>query len=278
MPPFSVESTADGLQRTRGAAVDIAFRMRGSGPAIVLLHGTSANHAVWEPISIALESVATVIALDQRGHGRSDTPVVGYTGPDFVEDVVTVLDSLEIDRAIVGGHSLGARNAWLAGALNPERVSGVLAVDYTPWVEPEVIDALRARVAAGNRAFASVQEIEAYLHRRYRLLPAEAVARRAEWGYRKGADGLWRPLADPAAMDQLIQGFRTRWSTEFEAVSVPMVHMRGALSGIVSDEAWRAAIVARPHDRAVVDADADHYLPEERPQLVTAELQRLLSP
>jgi 2-(acetamidomethylene)succinate hydrolase len=276
MSALSTESIADGLWRTRGAGVDLAFRLRGTGPAVVLLHGTSASHAVWEPVSIALESSATVISVDQRGHGRSDKPATGYTGPDFAADVVTVLDALGIDRAIVGGHSLGARNAWLAGATYPERTVAVLAVEYTPWVESDVLDLLQVRVAAGDRAFDSVTEIEHYLRDRYRLLPAEAVSRRARWGYRRADDGLWRPLADPAAMDRLIEGFRTPWSAEFEAVQAPTVQVRGAHSGIVSDASWQRAVSARPQDRLVVDADADHYVPEENPQLVIDELRRLL--
>lgn len=277
MLTLSVERTSDGLWRTRGAEVNLAFLVRGTGPAVVLLHGTSASHAVWEPVSISLEPSATVITLDQRGHGRSDKPASGYSGSDFAGDVITVLDALGIESAIVGGHSLGARNAWVTAALHPERAAGVLAVDYTPWVESEVIDLLKVRVAAGDRAFASVQEIEEYLQDRYRRLPAGAVSRRARWGYQRQFDGLWRPLADPAAMDQLIEGFHTPWDAEFEAVHVPMVQVRGAHSGIVSDTSWQSAIEARPQDRVVVDPDADHYIPEEHPQLVADELRRLIS-
>lgn len=276
MPALSVERCADGLARTWGADVDIAFRVRGSGPAVVLLHGTSANHAVWEPVSEALAAHATVISLDQRGHGRSDKPTEGYAGPDFADDVVTVLDALGIERAIIGGHSLGARNAWLVGALHPERVAAVLDVDYAPAVEPAVLDELAARVAAGDRAFGSVSEIEGYLQDRYARLPAAAVARRAAWGYRQADDGSWRPLADPRAMTQLIAGFRTPWAAEFAAVRAPMTQIRGADSRIVSEAAWDAARAARPQDRAVVEPTSDHYVPEEHPELVIDELERLL--
>ena len=275
MPELSVEQRADGLARTRGADVDIAFRVRGRGPAVVLLHGTSANHAVWEPVAEALADRATVIALDQRGHGRSDKPIDGYAGPDFAGDVVTVLDALGIERAVVGGHSLGARNAWLAGALHPDRVEAVLAVDYAPGVEPEVLDELQERVAAGDRDFASVEEIEAYLQARYARMPADAVARRARWGYRQDG-GRWRPLADPRAMDLLIEGFRTPWAAEFAAVAAPMTQIRGAGSRILSTAAWDAALAARPQDRAVVDPASDHYVPEENAALVADELRRLL--
>lgn len=282
MTTLSVESRSRELRRTRGARVDLAFRMRGTGPAIVLLHGTSASHAVWEPVSLALATEATVISLDQRGHGRSDKPTTGYAGTDFAGDVLTVLDALDIERAIIGGHSLGARNAWLVGALHPDRVDGVLTVDYTPYVEADVLDVLRVRVAAGDRPFESVAEIESYLHERYPRMPPEAVARRAAAGYERvgtGHDGIpsWRALAAPAAMDQLIAGFRTPWDAEFAAVAAPMTQVRGADSGIVSEASWQSALAARPQDRAIVDPDADHYVPEENPDLIVAELRQLLT-
>ncbi|PPL20086.1 alpha/beta fold hydrolase [Microterricola pindariensis] len=271
-----IEEIGDGLLRTRGADVDIAFRVRGSGPAVVLLHGTSANHAVWEQIGDGLEDHATVIAIDQRGHGRSDKPSTGYTGRDFAGDVVTVLDALGIGQAVVAGHSLGGRNAWLVGALHPDRVTGVVVVDYTPYVEPEVLDELEVRVAGGFRSFRSTAEVEAYLRARYTAILPGAVERRARWGYAAQADGTLVPHADPEAMRQLIDGFRTPWDDAFRSVRAPMVHLRGAESRIVSEAAWDAAITDRPGDRWVVVDGADHYIPEEFPDLVTAELDRVL--
>ncbi|MCS5497090.1 alpha/beta hydrolase [Cnuibacter physcomitrellae] len=272
----TVEAIGDGLSRTRGAEVDLAFRVRGSGPAVVLLHGTSANHAVWEPVGDALEGTATVIALDQRGHGRSDKPVSGYTGADFADDVVRVLDALGLDRAVVAGHSLGGRNAWLAAARHPSRITGAVVVDYTPYVEASVLDELDVRVAAGFREFSDQGEIERYLRERYtRILPG-AVSRRARWGYRETEEGSWVPLASPDAMRQLIEGFRTPFDAEFREVAVPMSHLRGDGSRIVSVDAWERARADRPADRWVEVPDTDHYIPEEVPDLVAAEIDRVL--
>jgi 2-(acetamidomethylene)succinate hydrolase len=276
----SVEGIGDGLSRTRGADVNIAFRVRGSGPAVVLLHGTSANHAVWQPVGDALEQQATVIAVDQRGHGRSDKPEAGYTGDDFVSDVVTVLDALGIEQALVAGHSLGGRNAWLTAARHPSRVSGAVVVDYTPFVEAAVLDELALRVAAGFRRFADVAEIEAYLRDRYPAILPGAVERRARWGYREldgGESRGWEPLASPDAMTHLIDGFRTPYDTEFREVAVPMVHLRGSASKIVSEAAWVSARAVRPGDRWVEVAGADHYIPEEFSELVADEIGRALS-
>lgn len=265
-----------GLLRTQGADVDIAFQVRGQGPAVVLLHGTSANHAVWHPVGDALADRATVIALDQRGHGRSDKPERGYAADDFAADVITVLDALEIDRAVIAGHSLGGRNAWVAAAEHPDRVAGAVVVDYTPYVSHEVLDELDVRVADGFRSFPDQAAVEEYLRGRYRRILPGAVTRRARWGYGADASGGLAPLASRDAMRQLIEGFRTPCDAAFRSVSVPMTHLRGVDSRIVDDFAWERAIADRPDDRWVVVTDADHYIPEEHPLLVAAEIERVL--
>ena len=277
MPQITAAPFEDGLLRTRGARVDLAFRVRGSGPAVVLLHGTSASHAVWEPIAKALETEATTVAVDQRGHGRSAKPETGYTADAFADDVVTVLDAVGLERAVIAGHSLGARNAWVAAARHSDRVAGVVCVDYTPWVDGDVLDVLRERVAAGDRAFVDEAAVREYLQGRYPLLPSDAVARRAAWGYRDGGEGALRPLAEPGAMMQLIDGFRTPWDDAFRAFTAPARHIRGSASAIVGEDAWAAARAARPWDAWLTVSDADHYVPEEKPELVADEIRAALA-
>lgn len=273
---IGLEARGDGTNRTRGAGVNLAFRVVGTGPALVLLHGTSASHAVWEPIADALASRATVVSIDQRGHGRSDKPETGYDGASFAADVVTVLDALGIQRAVVAGHSLGARNAWVAAAKHPHRISGVIVVDYTPYVEPTVLDELDVRVAKGDRSFDNAMDIEKYLEDRYPRLPLAAVRRRAKWGYWQREDGSWVPLAPAFAMKQLVAGLRIPWDQEFRDVGVPMTCLRGVDSAIVSEAAWLAAQDVCPQARWVVVDDADHYVPEEQPEMVVSEVVRML--
>lgn len=265
-----------GLSRTTNGVVNLAVDIRGSGPAVVLLHGTSANHAVWTPVAEVLANQARVISVDQRGHGRSDKPMTGYGGEDFASDLITVLDALDEPTAVVVGHSMGARNAWVAASMFPTRVAGVISLDYTPFVEDSVLDDLAVRVAGGDRLFAALAEIEDYIAARYPRLPTDAVERRARWGYGQ-VDGGWRPLADPGAMQQLVAGLRRPHEREFRDVSVPMTHVRGIDSRILSESAWDAARALRPDDRWVVDPDADHYVAEESVHLVSAEIQRIVT-
>src|SRR5699024_6690026 len=138
------------LQYTQGYRTNLAFRAVGSGLPVVFLHGTSANFSVWHTVQEELKSKALTVSLDQRGHGRSDKPDNGYTGMDFAADVVAVLDTMKLDKAILVGHSMGARNAWLTAAYFPDRVVSVVSVDYTPFVESVVLDDLAVRVSGGN--------------------------------------------------------------------------------------------------------------------------------
>ncbi len=98
--------------------------------------------------------------------------------------------------AIIVGHSLGARNGVVAATYAKRVGRGVVAIEFTPFIEPEVLETLEKRVNGGNRAFASKDEIISYLSARYPLMPQDAVARRAAYGYVEH-QGVFRPLADP---------------------------------------------------------------------------------
>ncbi len=255
---------------------DFAVRETGVGYPVVLLHGTSASHAVWEPCAAALVDAARCIAVDQRGHGRSSKPATGYGGHDFADDVIAILDALQLDRAVVAGHSMGARNAWLVATRHADRVSGIVSVDYTPFVEQSVLDDLAVRVAGGDQVFTDVRAIEDYLQKRYPRIPAAAISRRARWGYVERAAGEWVPLAPAHALAQLVDGLRTPYVEEFEAVGCPMIHIRGIDSKIVSDYAWEAARPHRPNDDWIVDTDSDHYVAEERPDPVAQAIRQAI--
>jgi 2-(acetamidomethylene)succinate hydrolase len=206
-----------------------------------------------------------IVSIDQRGHGRAAKPASGYSGEDYAADLGTLLK----EKTLLIGHSLGARNALVAGVRYPDKVTAVVAIDFTPYIEPEVFDALDARVAGGDRVFSSLDEIRDYLRQRYPRLPSDAIERRARHGY-ECIDGNWRPLASPAAMRQTCAGLREYLAPTLEAIRVPVLLLRGAESKLVSREAWARARALRPDIRAQEIADADHYVLEEQPAAVAA--------
>src|SRR5688572_6961440 len=109
-----------------------------SKPLAVCLHGITANAHVFDPLKELLAARFRVVAVDQRGHGRSPKPASGYASDDYASDLLEVMN----EKALLIGHSLGARNALVAGVRYPERVTAVVAIDFTPYIETEVFDAL----------------------------------------------------------------------------------------------------------------------------------------
>ena len=124
----------------------LEFTEYGSGERwVVLLHGQLMPRRMHQPLARALAASGShVVTLDLLGHGRSDRPDDPrlYSMTAFGEQVVSLLDHLEIERAVVGGTSLGANTSLEVAMLAPERVAGLI-------VEMPVLDnALEAGILA----------------------------------------------------------------------------------------------------------------------------------
>jgi 2-(acetamidomethylene)succinate hydrolase len=239
----------------------------GSGPPVIFLHGITSNSAVFEPLMHRLKGHFRCIAVDQRGHGLSDKPAAGYRARDYAEDIVALAASLKAGPVILVGHSLGARNSVEAAALAPEAVKCVVAIDFTPFIEDEVFDALEQRVNGGDRLFTSREDVEKYLHERYVLMPPEAVKCRAASAYRQ-VEGGFRPLASAEAMAATAKGLRESLEPAYRAVKRPVLLVRGALSKLVSAEALEKTRALRPDFPVIVVPNTDHYVNEEAPDVI----------
>ena len=244
---------------------------RGAGLPLILLHGITAGARIWDPVAERLARRFRPIALDQRGHGLSVMRSGGYDAPAYVRDLLGVLEALGIGRAVLVGHSLGSRNVLEAGVTGHPSVAGVVAIDFTPFVETARFEALDRRVSAGDTAFEGPDAVRAYLAGRYPNLPPDAIGRRAEYCYRHGEDGLCRPRAVAAAMAETCAGLRADLEPALRAISVPALLVRGADSAFVSAEAFARACALRPDLGAVTVEGADHYVPEVQPDR-TADL------
>jgi len=123
-----------------------AYRMCGSGPALLLLHGIGDSSASWVPLMRPLAERYTVIAPDLLGHGESDKPRADYSVAAYANGMRDLLDVLDIDRATVVGHSLGGGVAAQLSYQYPERVERLVLVS-AGGVGKEVSPILRAAAA-----------------------------------------------------------------------------------------------------------------------------------
>jgi 3-oxoadipate enol-lactonase len=141
-------------------------------PVLVLGPSLGTSTAVWDPNVAALSARFRVVRYDHRGQGESPVPPGPYEIADLGRDVLALLDRLGIERAAVGGVSLGGMVALWLGANAPERVRGVLAM----CTSAHIPDAPWAERAAAVREAGSVEPIAAGVVQNW-LTPAYARER-----------------------------------------------------------------------------------------------------
>jgi esterase len=121
---------------------------------VVLLHGFASHAHEWQHLAAGLVPGHEVVALDQRGHGRSGL-TDRYGTRVLVEDARLLLDALGWDRASLVGHSTGGQGALMLAARYPERVDRMVIIESGPQICPE--DSVRADLRGRPRVFASVK-------------------------------------------------------------------------------------------------------------------------
>jgi pimeloyl-ACP methyl ester carboxylesterase len=115
----------------------VAYRPRGSGPPLVLLHGFSHDSRVWHPQLEDLADAFTVIAWDAPGAGQSSDPAEPFGIADWAACLAGFLDAIGVGRADIVGLSWGGLLAQEFYRTQPARVrSLVLADTYAGWKGP----------------------------------------------------------------------------------------------------------------------------------------------
>jgi pimeloyl-ACP methyl ester carboxylesterase len=131
------------------------------GPAIVCIHGLTANHTCWATMADTLTPTYRLIAYDLRGRGESDKPDKGYSLETHGEDLGRLLDHFKLRTAVVMGHSLGAHIALRFAVKHPARVSKLVLVDGGLDVRAEILDSLRPAI---NRLGVEFPSLELFLN------------------------------------------------------------------------------------------------------------------
>ncbi|MHA7269096.1 alpha/beta fold hydrolase [Arthrobacter sp. HLT1-20] len=102
----------------------------GTGPVVLILHGLAGDSGEFEPTMAALVDTYRVVALDQRGHGRSTRRPVDVSRDAYVQDVVELIAQLSPDAPVrLVGQSMGAHTAMLVAASRPDLVSSLVLLE-----------------------------------------------------------------------------------------------------------------------------------------------------
>ena len=279
--------------RTSGATINLVTK--GDGAPLLLLHGYPETHAMWHKIAPALARDYTVVCADLRGYGDSSKPKglpdhSNYSKRAMARDMVEVMAALGHRSFHVVGHDRGARVAHRLARDHGRRVRTLTVLDISPTLK---------MYGSTDKAFAT-----AYYHWFFLIqkppLPEMLLAGHVP-GYilgriGRGPGGLKhfskraqreyiRCFRDPRTIHATCEDYRAAASIDLEhdrrdlkqKLRMPVQVLWGK-QGVIERmfkplRDWRE-VAAHVQGRAL---DCGHFLPEEKPEAVLAELRRFLA-
>ncbi len=237
----------------------------GDGPSVLLLHGLAGHADEWAQTASWLTGRCRVIALDARGHGRSERLPADVSRNSVVADVAFLVERLRLQPVVVVGQSVGGLTALSLAARRPELVRGLVLVDASPAGGGEELDEAVSATAGALREwpvpFRSRSEAQAFFAERFGgSLAADAWTS----GLEHREDG-WRPRFDVAVMAQTLrQAISTPSWEEWERIACPTLVVRAG-NGVIEPETAEEMVERLPGARLVELADAAHDLHLDRP-------------
>lgn len=122
-----------------GASLHYVRTGNGSLPPLVLVHGFSDDGLCWLPTALELEARYDIIMPDARGHGYSARVQPGEA-VDLAADLAGIIQALGLQRPIIGGHSMGAMEAFQLAVRHPA-IPRALLLEDPPWWQPAAVPA-----------------------------------------------------------------------------------------------------------------------------------------
>lgn len=270
--------------RTGSGSLATRAWLADSGPCVVLVHGSGANLESWNALVRRLVGQHSIVAFDRRGHGRS-SDASSYTATELADDIAAVADAYEFGRPIVVGHSAGAWDSLIYATRASLRATicldQAIASDDPVWADALMLrddQAESPRSCTSDPGYTDTEWAE-------RMAQGEADLGARTWqetygpmnhrGAVRGPDGRLHYHPGP-------QGFRhiqSDW-TSFVTAGEPYEHITSPIAVVLArrntgpiHEALRRLVARRQLE--TFDADSDHDIHVEQPQLVADLVHRI---
>ena len=285
------------VEADRQAGVDDRSRPLTDRPLVIMLHGFGSFWWSWRHQLTGLTG-ARVVAVDLRGYGGSDKPPRGYDGWTLAGDTAGLVRALGHSSATLVGHADGGLVCWATSVLHP-RVVRAIAVVSSP--HPAALRASALRRRDQGRAL-----LPWMLRYQVPMWPERALTRndgaeverlvrsRSSAAWQSGEDfaetvgHLRRAIQIPSAAHSALEYQRWAARSQLRAegrrfmrsmkrpISVPVLHLRGAVDPYVLADPVNRTRQYAPHGRYVSIDGAGHYGHEEQPGQANDQLARFL--
>jgi pimeloyl-ACP methyl ester carboxylesterase len=263
-----------------------AFRMVGSGPPLLLIHGIGDSSETWLKVIPELARRHTVIAPDLLGHGESAKPQADYAIAAYACGMRDLLSVLDVDRVTVVGHSLGGGIAMQFAYQFPDRCERLVLVG-SGGIGQEVHPLLRIAAAPGAELGLSVAA----------SAPVRAAMRlatpvlRSTGGMRLGSDfgyvlERYRALRPRTARQAFLRTLRagvdvrgqviTMLDRCYLAAALPTLIIWGRRDRVIPIQHGRVANQAIPGSRLEVFDESGHFPHHDAPERFTALVEDFL--
>ncbi|GAB3285273.1 alpha/beta fold hydrolase [Parahaliea aestuarii] len=224
-------------------------------PVLLCLHGLTRNSSDFTRLASDLSPRYRIICADQRGRGRSDydSNPANYQPVTYVRDMFALLDHLQLPRVIVIGTSMGGLMGMMMGAMQPQRIAGLLLNDIGPEVDPAGLARIQSYVGK-SRPVRNWEEA---------LAQSQAINGAAfpdfspgQWrdftrGLYRNVDGVPVLAYDPAIAQPIDAAQENAVPPDlwplFDSLNLPVLVVRGAESDILAPTT-AAAMCERGHD------------------------------
>jgi pimeloyl-ACP methyl ester carboxylesterase len=252
------EMTRDGVRLT-------CRDFGGDGPSALLLHGLAGHTDEWAQTASWLTARCRVVALDARGHGRSERFPADVSRDAVVADAVFVVEQLGLQPVVVVGQSVGGLTALSLAARRPELMRGLVLVDASPSGGGEGVEEAVSATARALRewpvSFGSRSDAHTFFAERFGGgLAAEAWTS----GLERVENG-WQPRFDVEVMAQTLRDAISfpSWE-EWDSITCPALVVRAG-NGMVEPETAREMTERLSRAQLIEIADAAHDVHLDRP-------------
>ena len=236
----------------------------GGGTPLLLLHAFPLSSAMWLDQREGLAARFRVLTPDMRGFGGSPLGTEEPSVDAMADDVAALLDTKGIDRAIIGGHSMGGYVALAFCRRHPDRILGVVLADTKATEDTGEARAERIRAAERLESEESVSVLLDDLLPR--LVGPTTMSRRAlVYGRVRGLVQSAPPIA--AAWAQRAMAGRPDSLGALADFRAPTLVLQGAEDAIVTEDDARAMTEALPNAELIMIPGSGHLAAVEQPEL-----------